>query len=344
MKVLQVIDTLRVGGAEKMVVSIANLLASSGIQSDVLVIKREIQIMDQLSEKCKVFIANRKWKWNFLVMWRIKRIASEYDIVHVHLHYNYLYLRFIQLLFGFKSKLILHDHDNIFFCRGFLWRTLFRPSEYISVNKQIVLLARNYFGARTRSHLVPNFIIVETSENSVSGGRGLVMVGNILPVKNYEFVFDIIADINLPITIYGNVYDKEYYAYLQSLIRDKHLENLVSFVHDCQNIQPLLAQYDLAIHTAKMESGPLVVLEYMSDGLPFITYNTGEIVAILKADFPEFVLESFNLSTWVNQALLILARGRKFYTEKLIQNMKSKRLTENYLEQCLTIYRAALHY
>lgn len=344
MKVLQVIDTLRVGGAEKMVVSIANLLASSAVQSDVLVIGSEVQMMAQISENCNVYIAHRKWKWNVLVMWRIRNIARKYDIVHVHLHYNYLYIRFIQLLLGFKSKVVLHDHDNEFFCKGFLWKTLFRPKEYISVNKRIVSLASDYFGEQTKCHLLQNFIAVQVSENSLSGGKGLVMVGNILPVKNYEFVFDIITNIKLPLTIYGNMYDKEYYENLQSLVRDKDLENLVSFVHNCQNIQPVLEQYDLAIHTAKTESGPLVVLEYMAGGLPFVTYNTGEIVAIFKSDFPEFVLESFNLNDWVNQVHLILTRGRKFYAEKLIQNIKSKRLTENYLEQCLTIYRAALHY
>ncbi|MEO7990188.1 MAG: glycosyltransferase [Chryseolinea sp.] len=344
MKVLQVIDSLRVGGAEKMVVSIANLLTSSGTQSDVLVIGSEAPLRDQLSANSKVYIMNRKWKWNLLVMWRIRNIAKNYDIVHVHLHYNYLYLRFIQLLFGYKAKLILHDHDNEFFCKGFLWKTLFQPKEYISVNKHIVLIARNYFGKGSACHLVSNFIVVNVNEGVAQGGKGLVMVGNILPVKNYEFVFDIIAGLDFPLTIYGNAYDTEYLNTLKSSIREKQLEERIHFVHNCQNVQPFLAQYDLAIHTAKTESGPLVVLEYMANGLPLITYDTGEIVAALKMDFPEFVLESFDVKLWISQARLIHTRGRKFYTEKLIQNIKSKRLTENYLEQCLTIYRSALHY
>lgn len=344
MRVLHIIDSLKVGGAEKMVVSITNLLVTHGVQADVLIIGSAAPLADQLSERSKVYKIDRKWRWDLLAMCRIKKILQAYEIAHVHLHYNYRYIRLIQIIFGFKSRLLLHDHDNDFFCTGFMWRTFFRPKIYVSVNKKIVTLANRYFGPKTKCHLLSNLIIKIPETDSVTGGKGLVMVGNILPVKNYEFIFEVIAQLDLAVTIYGNIYDTDYFNRLKDQLDKAVISDKVTFVHDCQDVSKYLSQYDLAIHCAKIESGPLVILEYMADGLPLVTYNTGEIVEMVKIDFQEFVLETFDIDAWVNQIQFILARGRAYYKDQLIENIKRKRLSENYLKTCLKIYQSALPY
>ena len=67
-----------------------------------------------------------------------------------------------------------------------------------------------------------------------------------------------------------------------------------------------------------MESGPLTILEYIANGLPFISFNTGQSIELIRDDFPEFISYTFKIQEWIEKVNLIYENGREFYIKKLM--------------------------
>ena len=88
-------------------------------------------------------------------------------------------------------------------------------------------------------------------------------------------------------------------------------------------MQHLLPQFDLAIHASKSESGPLVLIEYMAQSLPFITYKTGEVANQLKKDLPEFIMQNFDDNEWAQHIKVLLQMDKKILQDRL-QNVFEK--------------------
>lgn len=111
----------------------------------------------------------------------------------------------------------------------------------------------------------------------------IITAGRIAPVKNLEsmiesaeilknlgtdFVFEIAGG---PIT----KQDKIYFEKLKSLVRQKNLENVVSFVGPIpySKIQDFYAEGDIFVNLSKTGSVDKAVLEAMASGLSVITSN-----------------------------------------------------------------------
>ena len=57
-----------------------------------------------------------------------------------------------------------------------------------------------------------------------------------------------------------------------------------------------IQQFEIGLQTAKSESGPLVLIEYLAQSLPFLTFNTGQVVDDIKSDIPQLILDNFELN------------------------------------------------
>ena len=112
----------------------------------------------------------------------------------------------------------------------------------------------------------------------------LLLVSNIQPRKNIEFAIEIIYELckdgEYTLDIIGKIADREYYDKLNNLIKLYSLEEIINFNESCINIQQILNKYDIALHTSKSEAGPLVLIEYLAQSLPFITFSTRTIISI----------------------------------------------------------------
>ena len=64
----------------------------------------------------------------------------------------------------------------------------------------------------------------------------------------------------------------------------------IKFIHGESSIQPLLVNYDLGLHVSPEETGPLVLLEYFAQGLPFLSYRTGQVSEKAYREFPKFFM------------------------------------------------------
>ena len=348
MKILQVIDTLEVGGAEKMMVLLSNLLHRSGVPTAVLLLRKEGSLLEELDTSIETHFLNRTQRFNIAKLKETASIVSQYDIVHIHLKHSYRYVSLACLLYGIKTpKLVLHDHSHILrlkkgsrrAVKDWFFKNLLKPQYYIGVsNEQLDWAQQSLNIKKSHCFLLENVVEKKEVELFEKKPSGVVMVGNISRIKNIEFALRLIQKTNQKLTIFGNVIDERYFLELKHEIERLEISNRVDFVHNVTNVQPYLSKFAYALHTSKKETGPLVLIEYLAHQLPFVAHGSGQVYEKVKKELPTCFCTSFSETDWLQKIdnLHLIAK------EKLNQCYMDSFSTTNYLQTCQNIYKTIL--
>ena len=193
MKILQVIDRLEAGGAERLLISITHLLADKNISAGVLLFNNGGALDKELDPRVEAHLLNRSNKFNLFTLYKAHRICKQYDIIHAHLRHVYAYIRMTQLLFGGKYKLLLHDHAAITNDAPVRIRGIFKPRYYIGVNEEQINWAINTIGVEQQNvFLLENTVLAKQESVHVKQSRNkAIMIANIRQVKNIEFAISL---------------------------------------------------------------------------------------------------------------------------------------------------------
>lgn len=352
MKVVQVIDQLNVGGAERVLVDLSNLLHEKNVDVTVLCLLGAAKLDSYLHKEIKVIYLHRKNKYNPIYLIRLYRLLRQYDVIHIHLRQV---LRYVSLLFyGFnlhkKHIVVFHDHFGNINTAPQISRSikyaLRQCSAYIGVSGQLVNWAKaNTVNAKIFK--LPNVVrsmgAIETDLKLTAKETQVVSVGNFRPQKNYEFLCQLVAagPSDYHYTIYGQIVDNVYYKDIKALIHELNLTERISIITDCDSIQTQLPKYHLGLHCAKSETGPLVAIEYLSVPIPFIAYNTGEVAKDVKVHFPSLIQDDFDTKNWIENMERILEKREALLSE-LKPFYRNHYSEEAYVEECVNLYRNLL--
>ncbi|MDT7831925.1 glycosyltransferase [Flavobacteriaceae bacterium S356] len=336
MKILQIIDILDVGGAERVFVNMCNLLHSNKIDVSALVFGRKGKLEGTLSKKIPRIDFKRKAKYGIGEWYALSKILRQYDILHVHMRHNFVYIKLIATIFRVNVKIILHDHSSNFDHVSIPLKSFLRPNYFIGVSKQLVEWSKNTLGVqKNKTFLLYNTVLKERIDVLAKDKEGIVVVGNIKPGKNQLFVINLMPSIHEDVTFIGKVQDLSYFQQLKDRINTLNLGNRVTFMTEIDNVQYQLPKFKLALMSSTKESGPLVLIEYLAQDLPFVSYKTGEVSNLLEKEIPEFFLSSFEESLWIKKIKEISNyKGLELSTiyEKLFSPSK-------YIQLCTDIYQ-----
>lgn len=355
LSVVQVIDILNTGGAERVLINLANLLHAHGHVVKVVTTVRPGPLASQLHKGIVLQNLHRSWKWNPLTMYKLAKAVREYDVIHVHSSYNLRYLFLTATVFRIKKPIFFHEHfGDININQLVSWHTkfIYPKTMLIAVSRQIATWAiEKVHVPRKNVFVLPNTVMQQSHEPlpaPVNEIKKLLIVSNIRPSKNILFGIQVLQELltkGLPVdlTIIGQVADKHYNNEIDEYIKVHQLGSNVLIKTNETNVQSLLYEYDLALHTAISESGPLVLIEYMAQGLPFITYNTGEVVQQVKDDLPECIMYNFDIENWIDRIRVLLKKDKHAWQLKLQNVFEKYYSAEAYYEQCIQIYQEGLN-
>lgn len=306
--IVQIIDRLETGGAEKIVVFLANLLYQNGHTVRVITTVSNGPQYQYLHKGISAICLHRKWKWNPYYMLQLKRACKGFDIIHLHGAPTLRYVLLTKLIFGLKHKFIYHEHDGQVNNKPAKWyyKYFLQKKEFIATSQTVADWAIHTVKLNVnRISLLLNTIEKQNcGKNQKRPLHSLVLVSNILPHKNIEFSLEVLkkllhfTKLDYQLTIIGKKYDEQYFAYLTNQINHNLLADHVSFITDCNQVAPLLHHYSIGLHTSFEESGPLVLTEYLSQNLPFLSFNTGEVSKIICRHFPAFFQSDFDANKW----------------------------------------------
>ena len=355
LKVVQVIDRLHIGGAERVLVTLSNLLYEHGHHVTVVTTVTPGPLAASLHKNIPLINLNRRRKWNLFIMLRLIRAVRQFDIVHVHSRHNMRYLWLAKKIFGLQKQVFYHEHHGyrINTKATALEKKMFANVVFIAVSEQLKNWAIQEAGTKPLlTFTLANTVIRYVHDKAITKKVAtpfteIVLTGNFVPVKNIAFAIKLLAYLNADkplykLTIIGSVADKDYYESIVELVKAEKQEAYIDYLTDCNNIQPILHRFDIAIHTATSESGPLVLVEYIAQGLPFVTYETGEVTAQVKGALPTSVLNNFNVEDWASRIKMLQQQNRLQTKEELATLFEKYYSAEAYYQKCMTIYYEGL--
>lgn len=338
-------------------VTLANIFRQRGYEVDVLTILTPGKYADELLPGIKVHTLNRKWKFNPLTLYKLSRIVNRHDIVHIHMRYDLKYVFLAKFLFGFKTKIVSHDHYGDIMIDPAVpafSKFILKKVMYAAVSQDLIEWAVSKVGVpREKTFLLSNIVQIKSNSPIKSGAKrnSLLMVANIRPAKNIEFALELMKAIKergyeYTLDIVGQINDREYYQEIVRMMDQYQLQDKIRLIHDCYDIQAIIPRYAMAIHTAKSESGPLVLIEYLGHALPFVTFRTGRVVNQIENELPELISRTFNVEDWVSSMNSLVNENAREMNQRLKGRMNevfAKYYSEdNYYKDCLTVYERAL--
>lgn len=357
MRILHVISNLEVGGAEKMVVTIANASVRAGDEVGVCLLVSGGPLIDQLDKRVTLYQLKRSWRLDWKALKTFTTLARHYDLLHVHLKHNLKYVYVANLVFGLKMPVLLHDHSAEVLIEGvpktnlpfFIVRWL-RKQHYLAVSEQLMQWAIVNFKLNpARACWLGNAIecqpVAEVSREK-SEVIKLLLVSNFRRIKNIEFAVDLVAEMvkrNLPVTldIVGKPLDKPYYHEVVHKIQVLKLTNWIAIRQDVSEVSKIIPEYTLGIHCSRAETGPLVLLEFMCGGLPFVASRSGHIAIQVMEYFPSMIANALLVDEWYSKVITVLNK-RWSYTNEVRVFFNLNYSIDLYSNRLHTIYQSLI--
>jgi len=118
-------------------------------------------------------------------------------------------------------------------------------------------------------------------------GRFIIgMLGNIRPVKGYEYLLTAIsrlgAEYSFEVHIAGRVLDRKYHNKLKIMIRDNHLEDRIFFRGEVEDPESFLKELHIFVLPSLSEGFSNALLEAMANGLAVIATTVGGNQALIN--------------------------------------------------------------
>ena len=238
MRILQIIDSLDIGGAEKMAVNYANSLSERIEFSGIIVTRKEGPLKNQVLKNVGYLFLRRKKTIDFQAIFKLRKYCIENRIEYLHPHSN-SYFTAVLLKFTLPSvKIIWHDHYGL---SEFLnSRTSFVLKLFsnfflgiISVNYQLKDWAEKELNCKNVIYL-PNFTSVEDNINKETilkgvDGKRILCLANLRIQKNHFLLLDVAERLKethpeWSFHLVGKDFEDEYSKKLRRTIEEKQLD------------------------------------------------------------------------------------------------------------------------
>jgi glycosyltransferase involved in cell wall biosynthesis len=319
MRILQLIDSLEAGGAERMAVNYANALAKQIDFSGLVVTRKEGQLVNQIDDGVCYLFLNRNKVVDFKALFKLKNYVKENKVTFIHAHSTSFFLAFLLKLICPSIQLIWHDHygDSEFLNkRPLLALRLIAPffSGIIAVNQTLKVWATQKLNFKKTIYL-PNFPTQEKNSTEYTvlkgiNGKRIVSLANLRLQKNHFLLLEVARELKVShpewtFHLVGKDFQDDYSLKIKRLIREFDLEKNVFLYDSKPDIANILDQSTIGILTSQSEGLPVALLEYGWHKKPVVVTNVGEMSLVIQNGDNGFLINAQNQYLFYD-ALVIL--------------------------------------
>ena len=346
MRILQIIDSLEAGGAERMAVNYANALSNEVEFSGLVVSRKEGPLLNEINSNVSYLFLNKKTIFDIRSVFKLRKFVIENKVEIVHAHSTSFFLAFLLKLTYPTVKLIWHDHygDSEFLSkRPSLSLKLALPffDGILVVNQKLKIWAEQTLHFKNVVYL-PNFPSKENKISSQTVLRGnprkrIVSLANLRVQKDHFLVLEVAKKIKLShpewtFHLVGKDFEDDYSKKIKGLISDFNLEDMIFVYGSQQNIKSILNQADIGVLTSKSEGLPVALLEYGLYEKPVVVTNVGEISLVIQDGINGFLVEPASVELFYDSVVKLIENDslRADFGKAL-----QKTITNNYSEEAV---------
>ncbi|MEC7782987.1 MAG: glycosyltransferase [Bacteroidota bacterium] len=290
MRILQLIDSLAIGGAERMAVNYANALYDRVEVSALCSTRQEGPLRELIKTEVPYLYLARKRRLDVAAVFRLKRFIKQHQIEIIHAHGSSYFIAALVKLVTPGLKLIWHDHygkseflteRKTVVLKRFSW---FFDAVF-AVNEKLTLWSKERLKVK-KTFYIKNFIAealpYDTTENfrGVRGKR-LVCVANLRPQKNHHLLLDAFkklleTDAEYTLHLFGEAPDMLYAKSILQRLKEHPFKSSVFYHGLYLKMSAVLPHFDTGVLSSNSEGLPLALLEYGQTGLAVITTDVGQ--------------------------------------------------------------------
>lgn len=279
MKVLHVISSLGIGGAERLISDMLPQMKATGVDVSLLVYRRLYNDFEKKLEDAGVNIISLEVKSNYnpRIVFSLVNAIKGFDVIHVHL-FPALYQVALANTFVHK-RLIYTEHSTTNKRRNkIVFRNLERIvyekySSIVSVSNDVQKSLMRWLNIRDhRFSVIRNGIDLKSYNIPPKKGDypvNLLMISRFVPAKDQETVIRAMRWIDKKVHVVF-VGDGETKQLCEELARKIGVAERCHFVGSQSNIPHYISKADVGILSSHWEGLPISSLEMMAGGLPVI--------------------------------------------------------------------------
>tara|TARA_R110002049_G_scaffold293219_7_gene478119 strand:- start:6121 stop:7212 length:1092 start_codon:yes stop_codon:yes gene_type:complete len=305
MKILQIINSLDTGGAEKLLLeSIPLFNKEENINMDLAVLNdKQSPFLEQLIKKncSKVFILSNKSPYNPVNIIKIIPLLKKYDVIHVHLFPSLYWVGLAKLLSFSKTKLIYTEHSTSNRRRAnFIFKIIDKLiyNQYlkiITISEDVDKTIKKHLNFKeSKFELIQNGVNLNTIKKESGYLKSDLMKGLneshklIVQVSSFRFPKDQKTVIKALDTLPENVIlllvgDGPLRVECEQLSKKMNLTERVIFLGIRMDVPKILKTADIVVLSSHHEGLSLASIEGMASGNPFIASDVPGLRDIVKS-------------------------------------------------------------
>ncbi|MDY2587158.1 glycosyltransferase [Winogradskyella aquimaris] len=340
-RVLQIIDTLQAGGAERLAVNYANELRNHNVVSSLCATRLEGPLLSSLDNEVGYIFLNRKSTLDIGAVLKLRTYVLKNEIDIIHAHATSFFIATILKIVTPSLKIVWHDHYGnsefldkrrvliLKFCSLFF-------SQIFSVNSILEHWAKKNLWCKNVSY-VKNFPVLNKSEHDLTtlkgeSGKRILCLANLREQKNHIQLLEafkvVIKDYpNWTLHCVGKDFKDQYSTLFFKKIEELNLGRKVFFYDTKSDILNILKQSTIGILVSKSEGLPLALLEYGFAELPVICTNVGNCKELIS-DKSYGILLNNGKSYDVAEAIIRLVEDESYRLESA--KKFSKKVSKEY--------------
>ncbi|MBS7786395.1 glycosyltransferase family 4 protein [Flavobacterium sp. CYK-55] len=343
MRMLQIIDSLEVGGAERLAVNFANALGNKIDFSGIVSTRKPGSLQSEIQKNIPYWCLHKRWTFDLKALFKLRRVCVENQIDWVHAHGTSYFQAFLLKLVLPKINVIWHEHAGA------------RANEKASKHKTLAFVVRFFKGIVVvnqplevwcRRELnfnkvlyLPNFMGSSNQSKSITQlkgqtGKRILCLANLRHPKNHLLLVEAARKLKQkhPSWTYhlvGTDAQDDYASNLKKSIQQNQLSDTIFIYGLCEDIHHIIEQADLAVICSISEGLPMALLEFGWHKKPVVSTAVGEIPQIVRhgisgltSDVSDNELFIDNLDVLMSDAFLRQKFGEELF--KIVEENHSE--------------------
>lgn len=353
-RVIQLIDSLEPGGAERMAVTIANELADEVAFSGLVTTRLEGGLKNTLAKRVEYTFLNKKKAVDFFALLRLRDFVKKNKVNTIHAHSSSCFFAVLLKLTMPSLQIFWHDHfgNRVQSKASYLSLRLFSVffSGVFTVNETLKVWAEKYLWVGDVQFL-PNFTSSNEKELAVTvlegvANKRIVFLANLHAPKNHilalkAFLNSKIACQDWTLHLIGKDKQDGYSQELKNFIHQNNLQEAIFIYGSCNDIKSILEQAKVGILVSSYEGFPVTLLEYGMAELTVISTDVGYCNTIIQNNKTGYLIPSDN-NELLTEAFIKLA-NESHKNDTLAKNLntfvKNNYAPEKVIQKIIAAYQ-----
>ncbi len=289
----QMVDTLSMGGAERMSVNLASAMAEKGWESHLIISREGGGLEAQLSRSVQVHFLRKKSFADPAAFFRLVRLLSRYKPSVFHAHSTSIYWAVLLKVLAGRFLLVWHDHFGLSdqldrYPRKDMVLLSKWIDRMVTVNDSLQEYWRSLLPYKSSTiQTIGNFAAINLPESKAFSKFTFLHLANFRPQKDHFNLVHAVdrlrsEDLNFEVLMVGEVVDAEYLNSIKAEIASLNLEEWISIHGPSSTVDQLLAQSHAGILSSESEGLPVALLEYGLASLPVICTEVGACANVIS--------------------------------------------------------------